>query len=105
MGQEVHVTPRKICDFYNALYYVSYFLNNTDLTHFKNIDMDTIVNYLINGRGEWKHRSDALIQHHQQPEEEEEENVKDEEDNEDKEEEEEEDDTEHDDDHDYDATF
>ncbi|MBA0670709.1 hypothetical protein Goklo_029767 [Gossypium klotzschianum] len=51
-GKEVHITHREICEFYNAPYYKYDFLNNIDLTCFKDIDMDKIVNYLTNNRGE-----------------------------------------------------
>ncbi|MBA0851102.1 hypothetical protein Goshw_013169 [Gossypium schwendimanii] len=50
-GKKVHVTPRDICKFYNALYYENDFLENTDLTKFNDIDMDNIVKYLTEERG------------------------------------------------------
>ncbi|MBA0876833.1 hypothetical protein Goshw_012885, partial [Gossypium schwendimanii] len=42
------------CRFYDSPFYMSDFLENTDLTLYKDINMDNIVNYLTKGRGEWK---------------------------------------------------
>ncbi|MBA0855845.1 hypothetical protein Goshw_019979, partial [Gossypium schwendimanii] len=58
-GEEVHVTLREICKFYNVSYYEAGFLDNIDLDNFKDINMDNIVNYLTKGRGERNHRSDT----------------------------------------------
>lgn len=49
-GKEVHVTFREICEFYDAPYYENNFLENTNLTNFKDINMDNIVNYLSKRR-------------------------------------------------------
>ncbi|MBA0643940.1 hypothetical protein Goklo_028182 [Gossypium klotzschianum] len=57
-GKEVRVTPRIIYDFYNAPYYEKDFIDETDLEYFRDIDMDNIINFLIEGRGEWKYRSE-----------------------------------------------
>ncbi|MFQ6624184.1 hypothetical protein Gotur_003343, partial [Gossypium turneri] len=66
-GKEVGVTPQIICDFYNAPYYEKDFIDETDLEHFRDVDMDNIVNFLIEGRGEWKYRSgtNVLVSFHQ----------------------------------------
>ncbi|MBA0867623.1 hypothetical protein Goshw_002052 [Gossypium schwendimanii] len=55
-GKEVRVTPRIICDFYNAPYYKNDFIGETNLEYFRDIDMDSIINFLIGGRGECKYR-------------------------------------------------
>ncbi|MBA0787303.1 hypothetical protein Gotri_024881 [Gossypium trilobum] len=62
MGKKMHVTPREICEFYNVPYYETDFLNNTNLTNFKDIDMDNIANYLTEGRVD-THRSMDLSQY------------------------------------------
>ncbi|MBA0730914.1 hypothetical protein Golax_025984, partial [Gossypium laxum] len=54
-GIEVKVIPQIICDFYNAPYYDQVFIDETDLEYFWDIDMDNIINYLIEGIGEWKY--------------------------------------------------
>ncbi|KAH1113990.1 hypothetical protein J1N35_007368, partial [Gossypium stocksii] len=59
-GKEVHLTPRIIYDFYNAPYYENNFINETDLKYFRDIDMDNIINFLNEGKGEWKYRSDMF---------------------------------------------
>ncbi|MBA0797970.1 hypothetical protein Gohar_008612 [Gossypium harknessii] len=41
-GKEVRVTPREIYEFYYVPYYEYDFLGNTDLTYFKDMDMDNI---------------------------------------------------------------
>ncbi|KAH1056920.1 hypothetical protein J1N35_034985 [Gossypium stocksii] len=56
-GKEVQVTPRMICDFYNAPYYEKYFIEEIDLEYFRDIDKDKIINYLTESKGEWKYRS------------------------------------------------
>lgn len=52
-GKQVHVTPKGICEFYNTPYYKNDFLENTNLTNFNDREMDNIINYLTEGRGEW----------------------------------------------------
>ncbi|MBA0761458.1 hypothetical protein Gotri_024106 [Gossypium trilobum] len=47
--KEVRVTPRIIYDFYNAPYYEKDFIDETDLEYFRDIDMDNIINFLIEG--------------------------------------------------------
>ncbi|KAH1129586.1 hypothetical protein J1N35_000964, partial [Gossypium stocksii] len=55
-GKEVRVTPRIICEFYNAPYYEKYFISETNLKYFWDIDMDNIINFLTEGRGKRKYR-------------------------------------------------
>ncbi|KAH1098215.1 hypothetical protein J1N35_015136, partial [Gossypium stocksii] len=49
-GDKVQITPRIICDFYNAPFYDQDFIDETDLEYFREIDMDNIINYLTDGR-------------------------------------------------------
>lgn len=51
-GKAVRVTLGEICEFYNLPYYEYDFIDNTDLNYFKEIVMDNIVKYLIEGRDE-----------------------------------------------------
>ncbi|KAG8489241.1 hypothetical protein CXB51_017257 [Gossypium anomalum] len=60
-GKDVSLTPRAICEFYDAPYYESDFLKNIDLINFNDIDMDSIVKYLIENRSEWKYRPDTRL--------------------------------------------
>ncbi|MBA0879828.1 hypothetical protein Goshw_029635, partial [Gossypium schwendimanii] len=52
-GQKVQVTPQIICYFYNALYHKNDFIDETNLEYFKDIDMDSIINFLTEGRSKW----------------------------------------------------
>ncbi|MBA0710916.1 hypothetical protein Golax_010168 [Gossypium laxum] len=52
-GKDVSFTPKAICEFYDAPYYEMNFLESTYLINFDNIDMDSIIKYLIENRGEW----------------------------------------------------
>ncbi|MBA0755156.1 hypothetical protein Gogos_020471 [Gossypium gossypioides] len=45
-GKEVLVTLRAICEFHNAPYYESNFLEEIDLEYFRDTNMDNIINYL-----------------------------------------------------------
>ncbi|MBA0646330.1 hypothetical protein Goklo_014303 [Gossypium klotzschianum] len=58
-GIKVKVTPRIICDFYNAQFYDQDFIDETDLEYFRDINMDKIINYLTEGREEWKYRLES----------------------------------------------
>ncbi|MBA0880362.1 hypothetical protein Goshw_001258 [Gossypium schwendimanii] len=60
-GKEMRVTPREICEFYNAPYYENSFLDNTNLDTFRDIDMDDVVKYLTGGKGIWNHRADIEL--------------------------------------------
>ncbi|MBA0611210.1 hypothetical protein Godav_011911 [Gossypium davidsonii] len=60
-GIKVKVTPRIICDFYNAQFYDQDFIDETDLEYFRDINMDKIINYLTEGREEWKYRLGTSI--------------------------------------------
>lgn len=51
-GEEVRVIPRNICEFYNALYYENDFVEEINLKYFKDINMNNVINYLIEGTGE-----------------------------------------------------
>ncbi|MBA0637840.1 hypothetical protein Godav_022202 [Gossypium davidsonii] len=55
-GKEVLVTPRAISEFYNTPYYESDFLEENNLEYFRDINMDKVIKYLTEGRGEWKCR-------------------------------------------------
>ncbi|KAH1107070.1 hypothetical protein J1N35_010838, partial [Gossypium stocksii] len=61
-GKEVRVIPRIICEFYNAPYYENDFINETDLEYFKDLDMDSIINFLTESRDEWKYRKEFARQ-------------------------------------------
>ncbi|MBA0679438.1 hypothetical protein Goari_011204 [Gossypium aridum] len=60
-GKEVQVTPRIICDFYNVPYYENDFIDETDLEYFRDIDMDSIINFFTKGKGEWKYHAGTNI--------------------------------------------
>ncbi|MBA0660713.1 hypothetical protein Goklo_012685 [Gossypium klotzschianum] len=60
-GIEVKVTLRIICDSFNASYYNEDFIDEINLEYFRNIDMDNIISYLTEGRGEWKYRPGKTI--------------------------------------------
>ncbi|MBA0853927.1 hypothetical protein Goshw_023954, partial [Gossypium schwendimanii] len=49
LGKEVRVTPRIIYDFYNVPYYDNDFIDETDLEYFRDIDMDSIINFFTKG--------------------------------------------------------
>ncbi|MBA0759778.1 hypothetical protein Gotri_022612 [Gossypium trilobum] len=51
-GKEVRITPQIVCDFYNAPYYENDFIDETDSEYFRGKDMDSIINFLTEGRGE-----------------------------------------------------
>ncbi|MBA0756388.1 hypothetical protein Gogos_021012 [Gossypium gossypioides] len=53
-GEGVLVTPRAIFEFYNAPYYEFDSIEESDLEYFRDINMDNVINYLTEGRGEWK---------------------------------------------------
>ncbi|MBA0798047.1 hypothetical protein Gohar_008684 [Gossypium harknessii] len=57
-GKDVSFTPKAICEFYDAPYYETNFLESTYLINFDDTDMDSIIKYLTENRGEWKYRSD-----------------------------------------------
>ncbi|MBA0828068.1 hypothetical protein Goarm_012792 [Gossypium armourianum] len=57
-GKDVSFTPKAICEFYDTPYYETDFLESTYLINFDDIDMDSIIKYLTENRGEWKYRSD-----------------------------------------------
>ncbi|MBA0733151.1 hypothetical protein Gogos_017190 [Gossypium gossypioides] len=56
----VEVTPRIICDFYNSPCYEKDFIDEIDLEYFQDIDVDNIINFLTEGRGEYKYRPDMF---------------------------------------------
>ncbi|MBA0555903.1 hypothetical protein Golob_026052 [Gossypium lobatum] len=60
-GKDVSFTLKAICEFYDAPYYEMNFLESTYLINFDDIDMDSIIKYLIENRGEWKYRSDISL--------------------------------------------
>ncbi|MBA0750733.1 hypothetical protein Gogos_002123, partial [Gossypium gossypioides] len=45
-GEEVPITPKEICEFYDAPFYDKGFLSSIDLDKFKNIDMEDVIKYL-----------------------------------------------------------
>ncbi|MBA0723473.1 hypothetical protein Golax_004050, partial [Gossypium laxum] len=45
-GEEVLITLREICEFYDIPYYGIDFLDNTDLNTFEDIKMEDVVKYL-----------------------------------------------------------
>ncbi|MBA0711147.1 hypothetical protein Golax_010365 [Gossypium laxum] len=49
-GEEVSITLKEICEFYDIPYYGKDFLNNTDLNTFEDIEMEDVINYLTQGR-------------------------------------------------------
>ncbi|MBA0810985.1 hypothetical protein Gohar_002925 [Gossypium harknessii] len=66
-GKDVPFTPKTICEFYDAPYYGTNFLENIDLDKFEDINMKSIVKYLTGNHGEWKLRPDIglLINYNQ----------------------------------------
>ncbi|MBA0585656.1 hypothetical protein Gorai_016424 [Gossypium raimondii] len=60
-GKDVSFTPKAICEFYDAPYYETDFLESTYLLNFDDMDMDSIIKYLTENRGEWKYRSDISL--------------------------------------------
>ncbi|MBA0754658.1 hypothetical protein Gogos_020566 [Gossypium gossypioides] len=60
-GKEVLVTPRAICEFYNAPHYEFDFVEESVLEHFGDINMYNIIKFLKECRGEWKHRPNTDI--------------------------------------------
>lgn len=60
-GEEVLITSREICEFYDILYYGKHFLNEIDLNTFKDIEMKDVVRYLTQGRGTWNYRLDTTL--------------------------------------------
>ncbi|MBA0755092.1 hypothetical protein Gogos_022147, partial [Gossypium gossypioides] len=45
-GEEVSITLREICEFYNSSFYGKDFLSSTDLDKFHHIDMEEFIKYL-----------------------------------------------------------
>ncbi|MBA0572172.1 hypothetical protein Golob_002530, partial [Gossypium lobatum] len=54
-GIELRVTTQFIFEFYNTSYYENNFVEESDLEYFRNINMDSVINYLTECRGEWKY--------------------------------------------------
>ncbi|KAH1031759.1 hypothetical protein J1N35_043933 [Gossypium stocksii] len=69
VGNDTYVKERSaialriICDFYNAPYNEKDFIDETDLEYFRDIDMDNIINFLTEGRGEWKYHPEKTNMH------------------------------------------
>lgn len=55
------VTPQIICDFYNSPFYENDFIYEIDFVYFRDIDLDNIINFLTEGRGEWKYHAGTNI--------------------------------------------
>ncbi|MBA0735454.1 hypothetical protein Gogos_019301 [Gossypium gossypioides] len=53
-GKEVEVSPSIICKYYKVLFYVSDEIKLLKLRNFNGIDLDSIMHYLTEGRGEWE---------------------------------------------------
>ncbi|MBA0711076.1 hypothetical protein Golax_010308, partial [Gossypium laxum] len=69
-GEEVSITPKEICEFYNAPFYDKDFLSSIDLDKFENIDMKDVIKYLTQGRertqvcvGKWIYREMSRFLH------------------------------------------
>ncbi|MBA0820060.1 hypothetical protein Gohar_028263 [Gossypium harknessii] len=60
-GIEVKVTPRIICDYYNTPFYDQDLINEIELEYFRDIDMDNIISYLIEGMVGWKYHPGTSI--------------------------------------------
>lgn len=50
----VGISPLAIFEYYDVSYYEENDMSSLDLNLFTNIDMDVILQYLTEGRGEWK---------------------------------------------------
>lgn len=50
----VEISPTAICEYYGVSFYDEDELSSINLNCFTNLDMDAILNYLTEGRGEWK---------------------------------------------------
>lgn len=53
-GKQVDISPRNICEYYNAPYHGDYYLDLVDLKHFSNIGMEHVMSFLIENQGVWK---------------------------------------------------
>ncbi|MFQ6642532.1 hypothetical protein Gotur_017511 [Gossypium turneri] len=49
-GEEVPITHREICEFYDVPFYDKDFLSSTDLDKFENINMEDVIKYLTQGK-------------------------------------------------------
>ncbi|KAK5845424.1 hypothetical protein PVK06_001608 [Gossypium arboreum] len=58
-GEEVPITPRDICEFYDTPFYEKDFLSSTDLNKFENIDMEDVIKYWTQYRGTCNYRPDT----------------------------------------------
>ncbi|MBA0747612.1 hypothetical protein Gogos_004513, partial [Gossypium gossypioides] len=52
-GVNISVTKRSICQFYDAPYYYRDYLYRIDLKEFRNIDMEEILQFLMDGKEMW----------------------------------------------------
>ncbi|MBA0839007.1 hypothetical protein Goarm_004782 [Gossypium armourianum] len=55
-GVNILVTKRSICQFYDAPYYYRDYLYRTDLKEFRNIDMEEILRFLMDGKEMWTYK-------------------------------------------------
>ncbi|MBA0582325.1 hypothetical protein Gorai_024476, partial [Gossypium raimondii] len=53
-GKEVEVSPFIICKYYKVPFYVNDEIKLLKLRNFNGIDLDSIMHYLTEGRGEWE---------------------------------------------------
>ncbi|MBA0748126.1 hypothetical protein Gogos_004977, partial [Gossypium gossypioides] len=59
-GEEVSITPREICEFYDTLFYDKNFLSGTDLDKFENIDIEDVIEYLTQAQASLCGQMDLL---------------------------------------------
>lgn len=50
-GEEVPITLDEIYKFYNIPYYEEYYIDTIDLNKFSNINMEDVMKFLTQGRG------------------------------------------------------
>ncbi|MBA0597687.1 hypothetical protein Gorai_007487, partial [Gossypium raimondii] len=55
-GVNISVTKRSIFQFYDAPYYYLDYLYKTDLMEFRNIDMEEILRFLMDGKEMWTYK-------------------------------------------------
>ncbi|MBA0772046.1 hypothetical protein Gotri_007485 [Gossypium trilobum] len=61
--EKQYLSEEKKYEFYNAPFYEKYFIEEIDLEYFRDINMDNIINFLIEGRGNWKRCLEKISMH------------------------------------------
>ncbi|MBA0796057.1 hypothetical protein Gohar_006857, partial [Gossypium harknessii] len=60
-GVNVLVTERSICQFYDALYYYHDYLYKIDFKELKNVDIEDILRFLIEGKEMWTYQNGTTM--------------------------------------------